>query len=282
MSKPGKPEWTFERPGMDFTSLCNFAEELRVFKPETIDIDPASESESIRPNFATGQTKPHIDAHDCNCLEGAAMFSSWSNSLGCSAAQSGTKKTGDVITIDPTDGRMTRVQNVLHQADGTGKWSLHHPSHDGRTMFGGDFAGGTQVESTRTPGLFYLNGAKYTARHYWSPDHPGDQASLDTPTTFTNMSGLLDSERCAPAKIAASVVAGSSKSKRPRKRSQSPPAGSSRQAAGTPRDSLGGTNKLVTHYRPLRPYVPKSMDDLEASDQDAASQSEQASMHADI
>lgn len=280
MFKPGKTEWTIDRPGSDFQSLFDFANELRVLDPISIDIDP--ESQSIFPNFPIGKTKPHINVHDCDCLEGAAVFSSSSKPPGSSAAQSDLKMEGDVFIRDLTDGCVSRIKNVVYKGDGAGKWSLHHPSYDGRMMFGGDFAGGTQVESTKTPGLFYLNGAKYTARHYWNPDHSGDQASLDTPTTFTNMSGSLKSGRSPPAKTAASGVAGRLKSKRPRKKRQSPPAGSSGLATGTPRDSLGGTNKLVTHYRPLRPYVPESMDDQEASDQDAASQSKQASMHADI
>jgi hypothetical protein len=267
MPETGGTAWTIYRPGSNVTGLTDLASELQVLGPESIDIKP--DSCSIVLNFASGKTKlrPYINGSDNKCLEGSIWFLPYCKPPVASATQSEAGIEGDLFTIDPTDGCVSRIENTVYQVHAPGKVSLHNLCLEGRIWFGGDLAGGTQVKSTKTPGLFHLQGAKFTPRKYLNPNRPTYQASLNAPTILTNIPGSQNSKRSSAADTE------SSKRRRPGIRKPRPSVASSRKAAGHAIDSSNNPNNPGSLFQHLEQYVRKSIDDLDAPGHNAASHS---------
>jgi hypothetical protein len=245
MSENGEVQWTIRRPGSTITDLANLGTELEVFCPAlTATIDP--EGENVVVTVPINMTKPRKSIlDDIGSLQNAVMHVSTSQPPASSAPQSNTRTKGFFLTIDPTEGRVSRIEDVFRQADGKESVMFHRAG--GRMMFGGKFVGGSQVESTKTPGLICLKGARFTKSRHWNPDHPDYKALLDTSTT-TDLSGSKSSKRVTALETGAPVAASSSK----RNKAQDPSAGSSKKAARTKKKTDGlsnsfGTYDLITH-----------------------------------
>jgi hypothetical protein len=246
MSENDKVEWTVHRPRSTSADLANLAEELKVFYPAftTTAVDP--EGENVVLTVPIKKTKPgKTITGDIGSLQNAVVFVPSSQPPASSASQSDTRTKGIFLTIDPTDSRVSHIEDVFRKADGNGNVMYHRAG--GRMMHGGKFVGGSQVESTKTPGLMYFNGAKFMESRHWNPDHPDYKALLDTSTT-TELSGSKSSKGVTSPDTAASVLANSSK----HNRAQNPSAGSLKKAdrIKKPPDGLSnlfGTYNLITH-----------------------------------
>jgi hypothetical protein len=125
----------------------------------------------------------------------------------------------------------------------------------------------------------YFNGAKFMESRHWNPDHPEYRALLNTPTT-TSISGSKSSKRVKPPDTTASVLAETSIPKRPRNRVENKSTGSSSKAATIATTSGNNPDQPGSLFKNLKQSVLNSINDLAVSDQEAAYQSQQASMYA--
>ena len=191
-------KWEFPRPGVTDKQLNDLAADLRTLRGSNVTVKP--DKVLVRMPTETLGRRRHIDSQyrdDNACLSESITFIPSSPLPGspANANSSAGRSEGTVILQYKESGKNVTscINNVSYIECENGKISLHNLSRDQTFMMGGDFEGGTRVDSENTPGFFSLKGATYTSRSYSTSEHPQDQHSYDTPTTDTM--GSQTSER---------------------------------------------------------------------------------------
>jgi hypothetical protein len=256
MPRTHRPQWDFPCPGSTVQDRINLADDLKSLHEGTVTV----QSERVRVRLPLGVIKPRpcIDGVNNDCLSQKLTFVPSLPPTGNSdntEPSAGERKGQVILEYKESDKHCaSRIKNVTYKGHGDGKISLHNPDLKGRHMIGGEFEGGTQVNSTRTPGLFSLEGATFKKSMHLNREYDHYESWHDQEPINTSMVQSRVSERTTAPNTAASVLNDAPKHKRQRKRGQSPSAGTSRPAAGTTRKSSDKLSDLLGPYKTMKQW----------------------------
>jgi len=231
--------YKFSRPRSTAEQLTDLAADLERLRESIVTIGDGDGEVYLHFPVGNPKHRPKIHSRDNSCLSHPQTTITFIPSLLTPGSSTNTEPSarnikGTVILQynESSKNRSSHIDDVFYSDLGDETMSLHTLEQDRTWMIGGNFKGGTRVNSTATPstttpgfstpGLFSLTGATYTPASYPNPDHPQFHSLYDTSTTETT--GSQSSKRPEP-----SEQYGTTKPKRQRGRSPDQSAGSSKK-----------------------------------------------------